>query len=85
MVIANGSWTKATPCRIEVRNFLISQAQGILLTHADPDGKPLLERKEDVISPLPISIGDDALTCSIPPHAVVFLTVQTATTPEPSR
>ena len=77
VVIANGSWSNRTPCRIEVRNFPISQAQGILLTHSDPDGRPLLERKEDAVSPLPISIGDDVLTCIIPPHAVMFLTMKT--------
>jgi hypothetical protein len=32
VVIANGSWAKAAPCRIDVRNFPISQAHGILLT-----------------------------------------------------
>jgi len=65
------------PCRIEVRHFPVSQAHGILLTHSDPDGKPLLEHKEDAVSPLPVSIGNDILTCVIPPHAVVFLTMQT--------
>jgi len=70
VVIANGSWAKAAPCRIEVRNFPISQAHGILLTHSDPDGKPLLERKEDADSSLPVAMGNDVLTCAIPPHAV---------------
>ena len=77
VVIANGSWAKAAPCRIEVRNFPIAQAHGILLTHSDPDGKPLLERKEDAVSTLPVSIGNDVLNCTVPPHAVVFLTMQT--------
>ena len=78
LVIANGSWAKAAPCRIDVRNFSISEARGVLLTHSDPDGKPLLERKEDAVSSLPVSIGTDVLTCVIPPHAVVFVTMQTA-------
>ena len=78
LVIANGSWATATPCRIEVRNFPISQARGILLTHPDPDGKPLLERKEDAISAFPVSTDDSLLTCVIPPHAVAFVTVRSA-------
>jgi len=82
VVIANGSWSKAAPCRIEVRNFPISQAHGILLTHTDPDGRPLLERKDDAVSPLPVSIENDVLTCVIPPHAVAFLTMQTVKTNE---
>ena len=78
VVIANGSWSKETPCRIEVRNFPIAQAHGILLTHSDPDGQPLLERKEDAVSSLPVSIENNVLTWAIAPHAVVFLTMQTS-------
>ena len=76
LVIANGSWSKAVPCRIEIRNFHVAQAEGILLSHGDPDGKPLLDRKEDLVSPLPASIDNGVLTCTIPPHSVTFLAVQ---------
>jgi len=78
VVIANGSWSESTPCRMEVRNFPVSEARGVLLSNSDPDGKPLLNRKEDLVSPLPVSIEDDVLTCVIPSHSVVFLTLQTA-------
>ena len=80
MVIVNGSWAEETPCQIKVRNFPVSEARGIVLTHPDPDGKPLLERKEDAVSPLPVSTGKDVLHCVIPPHAIAFLTLQTANT-----
>ena len=82
VVIANGSWDRAEPCRIEVRNFAVSETDGVLLTHSDPDGKPLLERKSDAVSLLPISVEADVLTCAIPPHAVAFLTMKTTETTE---
>ena len=65
-----------------MRNFPISQAHVILLTHSDPDGKPLLESKDDAVSSLPVSIGNDVLACVIPPHAIVFVTMQTVKTTE---
>lgn len=76
LVIANGSWDQATPCRIEVRDFPVAKVDGVLLTHPDPDGKPLLERKEDAVSPFAVATAANVLTCTIPPHAVVFLTIQ---------
>ena len=79
VVVANGSWDNAQPCRINLRNFVLAKAAGIVLTHADPDGKPLLERKEDAVSPLSVSGQRDSLSCVIPPHAVVFLTLTAAT------
>jgi alpha-L-arabinofuranosidase len=76
LVIANGSWSEATPCRIKVRDFAISSVDGVLLTASDPDGKPLLERKEEAISSFAVNRTADTITCTIPPHAVVFLTAR---------
>jgi hypothetical protein len=76
LVIANGSWDQPTPCRIQLRNLPMSHTDGILLTQDDPDGKPLLQRKEDAISSFSASVTNNVLTCTIPPHAVVFLTVR---------
>jgi hypothetical protein len=78
VVVVNGSWSEPAACRMDVRSFSISEARGIVLSHSDPDGKPLLDRKEDLVSPLPVSIEDNVLTCAIPPHAVVFLTLEAA-------
>ena len=80
LVVANGSWAQSVPCRIQLRNFSIADAAGILLTHADPDGKPLLDRKEDAVSVFSVATGErDMLTCTIPPHSVTFLTVHRVT------
>jgi len=76
LVIANGSWDQPTPCRIELRGIAPTRVRGILLTHADPDGKPLLERGEDAVFPFPATLERNTLACTIPPRAVVFLTAQ---------
>lgn len=75
LVIANGSWDREVPCRVALRNFQPVSATGVLLSHSDPDGKPLLERKEDAISDLTVGLDDQLLTCVIPPHSVVFITI----------
>jgi len=75
LVIANGSWDRAVPCRASFRNFEPASATGIVLSHPDPDGKPLLGRKEDAVSELPVSVAGSVLTCTIPPHSVVFVCV----------
>ena len=76
LVIANGSWDQPTPCRIELRGIAPTRVEGILLTHADPDGKPLLERREDAVFPFSATLERNTLACTIPPRAVVFLTAQ---------
>ena len=75
IVVANGSWTQAVPCRVHLRNARVGHATGVMLTHGNLDGKPLLEKKEDAIFDWPVTATDDGATCTIPPHAVVFATL----------
>ena len=75
LVIANGSWSRAVPCRVHVQNFAVGQARGVVLTNDKLDGNPLLEKKEDAISAWPITAMADGVACTIPPHAVVFMTL----------
>jgi hypothetical protein len=75
LIIANGSWERAVPCRTTFRSFEPATAAAVLLSHSDPDGKPLLERKEDAVSELPLTLAGPLLTCTIPPHSVVFVRV----------
>ncbi len=75
LVIANGSWERAVPCRVSLRNFAPAGVHGVALSHPDPDGKPLLERKEDAVSELPVELAGDALACTIPPHSAVFISL----------
>lgn len=76
LVIANGSWDQAVQCNINFQNFEVNSASGTVLSHSDPDGKPLLEQKEDAISDLPVLVAKEHIKCTIPAHSVVFLTVE---------
>jgi hypothetical protein len=76
VILANGSWDRAVPCRIDLRDFAARRAEGIVLSHSDPDGYPLLERKEDLIGNLPVSLDGPRLATALPPHAVAFITLE---------
>ena len=76
LVIANGSWDQSIPLRVSFRDFEPDGISGTVLSHPDPDGKPLLERKEDFVSELPVTVADQHITCTVPAHSIVFLTVQ---------
>ena len=44
LLIANGSWSHAVPCRIRLQNLQVSAlAEGVVLTNEHLDGPPLLE------------------------------------------
>lgn len=76
LILANGSWKQAAPCRIEVKNFAVSRAEAVVLSHSDPDGYPLLERKEDLVGTLPVALDGSRLALTLPPHAVAFITLE---------
>lgn len=75
LVIANGSWDRSVPCSLGFRNFKADGATGTVLSHSDPDGKPLLERKEEAISDVDVTVSEQQVACVIPAHSIVFLTV----------
>ncbi|MEI8289276.1 MAG: hypothetical protein WCH99_07370 [Verrucomicrobiota bacterium] len=76
LVIANASWAQAVPCRVHLQNFAAGRAGGVLLTGSSLDASPLLERKEEAVRNFPVvRVGDD-LTCTIPAHSVVFVTLE---------
>ena len=56
--MANGSWDRAVPCRIEARHFPAHQARGVVLSHSDPDGSPYLQRKEELVRELPLALSE---------------------------
>jgi len=76
LVLANGSWTRDVPCHVELRGFPAQRATGVVLSHPDPDGQPFLDQREDLVSDLPLALDGQRLSTTIPPHAVVFLTLQ---------
>lgn len=75
LVIANGSWSRPVPCTAHLVNFAASRLTGVVLSNDKLDGKPLLERKEDLVADYPAKLEAGRVTCAIPPHAVVFLTL----------
>jgi sulfur carrier protein ThiS len=76
LVIANGSWTRAVPCRVHLRNFAVARATGVVLTNSNLDGSPLLDRKEDAVMEFSVAREGNDVTCAIPAHAVVFVTLE---------
>ena len=76
LVIANGSWSQTFPCSVTTKGFSAKSANGVLLSNNDLDGNPLLQRKEDAISDLPVTLKGTGMTCSVPPHSVVFITLE---------
>jgi hypothetical protein len=77
-VVANGSWDRSVPCRIELSNFSPSKASGVVLSHSDPDGSPFLQRKEDLVGDLAVHLDGPRLTAALPPHSVTFIMLETA-------
>lgn len=78
LVLVNGSWDGAVPFGVTVRNFAAGHASAVCLSSSDPDGKPLLERKEDFVGDLPLQLSGDRLTGVLPPHSAVFVTLRRA-------
>lgn len=76
VMLANGSWDRSIPCRIHLRRWGTGPITGLRLSDSNPDGNPLLNRKEDFVSDFPVSIAHGEIACTLPPHSVVFLTLR---------
>ena len=75
LVVANGSWKRSIPCTAAVKGFRAARAEAIVLSHDDPNGKPLLQQKQDAVRQLPVTVSDSLFSCELPPHSVVFITL----------
>jgi hypothetical protein len=75
LILANGSWSRSVPCSIAPRSFPVRRVEGVLLSHPDRDGDPLLERKEDLVHEFPIELAGDHIETTLPAHSVAFLTL----------
>jgi alpha-L-arabinofuranosidase len=75
VVAANGSWEKPAPCKLTLKGFRAGKAAGVALSQADLDANPLLQKKEDAVSDLPVTVKDNEVTFTLPAHAVVFVTL----------
>ena len=76
LVLANGSWSESVRLQAELRGFAAQEVSAVVLSGSDPDGKPLLERREDFVRELPLQLGGDTLTGELPPHSVTFVTLK---------
>ena len=75
LVAVNGSWDKSIPCRMTIANFPPKAARGVALSQEDMDSKPLLDKKQDAISDLAVTVAGQEIRCTLPPHSAVFLMV----------
>jgi hypothetical protein len=76
LVMANGSWTRAVPCQVRLKDFRAAQARGVVISSDKLDGKPLLERKEEAVSDFPVETTGEVVSCTLPPHAIVFVALE---------
>lgn len=81
--IANASSGKAIPCRIDLRHFAVKSAGALALSQRDPEGHPLVERKEDAARELPVSLTDQGASLTLPARSVTFARLGTEPTPSP--
>jgi len=75
-IVANGSWDRTVPCRIELANFTAGRATAVVLSHSDPAAYPFLEQKDDLVGELPSRLTSARLAMDLPPHSVVFATIE---------
>ncbi len=75
LIIANGSWSRAVPCHAKVRGFRSFRVAGVVLANDNLDGKPLLKQTEEAVSNLPLTVTDEDVSCTLPPHSVAFVTL----------
>jgi hypothetical protein len=75
ITIANGSWSKAVPMDLMLKDFAAKSTSAVVLTQASEDADPLLPDAIDPCTPLPLKLDGDRVTGALPPHAVVFMTI----------
>ena len=70
------SWTAPFPVTSSWRTSSAGGAATALLSHSDPAAYPFLERKDDLRRRVPVRVASDRLTMDLPPHSVVFVTIE---------
>lgn len=76
VVAANGSWSRSVPAKVTLSGFRPVEATATCLSADDPDGKPLVTRRDDVVRSLPCTIAGSEVTWTCPAHSVVFLQIK---------
>lgn len=74
VIAANVSADRAVPCSLHLSGFSAASATGLRLSQDDLNAHPLLNKKEDLVSPFSARVeGGSAVRCEIPPKSAVFL------------
>ncbi|MBI4976454.1 MAG: carbohydrate binding domain-containing protein [Spirochaetes bacterium] len=76
LMAVNASWTQTVPAEITLKDFTAASADGIVLSSGDTNAHPLLERAEDFVSALPVTIKASGISMTLPPHSIAFITVK---------
>lgn len=75
LVAVNASWDRKIPATIELRGFAPGRTRAVTLSQDSRDANPLVNRREDAVSMLPVKVTGSRLTFELPPHCVVFIEV----------
>lgn len=85
LVIANASWEKVVPCRVALPHFTARSASAIVLSQHDPEGHPLVDRKEEAVGALPVAFKDNGASLSLPARSVAFVSIAGMAAMNPQR
>src|SRR5208283_1865585 len=75
-MIVNGSWDKDMPCTVGLKNFAVKTAEGVLLKNDDLKALPVLDKKEDFVTSLPVKASPASIEFTLPGHGIVFITLK---------
>ena len=78
VMAANASWERSFPCQMTIRHFRPARATGVLLSNADLDHRPLVERKEELVSEFTARTHAGGVDFVLPAHSVLFLRIEAA-------
>lgn len=76
-IIANGSWEEPAPLRLSIAGATILKASAVALTQDDRDASAILPDAIDPVREVNVAIEGDTLVLTIPPHSLVFVTIET--------
>jgi hypothetical protein len=76
VMIANASWERSFPCEMAIKHFRPTSAIGVLLSNPDLDHKPMLERKDELVSDFAAHTRADGIDFTLPAHSVLFLKIE---------
>jgi hypothetical protein len=80
LMVVNGSWSLSFPMQVSLKGFAPATATGVVLSSDDRTASPVVSQAA-FVSNFPVTVGgpgQSSLTATLPPHAIVFITVTRA-------